>query len=139
MTALRLGRAEGDRRSVSLRAQVVLRHLGGERILLREQDAFRSRRDRTAPWPSGFKRSSTASAPNLSPRLCYGMPAYAKDGNVVCQVQTAQKFKMRYATLGFSDKAHLDDGTLWPVAFAPTELTATDEATIAALVKKAAS
>ena len=80
-----------------------------------------------------------ASAPALSPRLWYGMPAYAKDGNVVCFFQSAQKFKTRYATLGFSDKANLDDGAMWPTAFALTELTAADEARIAALVKKAVS
>ena len=80
-----------------------------------------------------------ASAPDLSPRLWYGMPAYAKDGNVVCHFQPAQKFKTRYATLGFSDKANLGEGTMWPVAYALTELTAADEATIGALVKKAAS
>ena len=78
-----------------------------------------------------------ASAPNLSPRLWYGMPAYAKDGKVVCFFQPAQKFKTRYATLGFSDKAALDDGQMWPVAFAVKELTAADEAKIRALVKKA--
>jgi uncharacterized protein YdhG (YjbR/CyaY superfamily) len=80
-----------------------------------------------------------AIAPALSPRTWYGMPAYAKDGNVVCFFQSAQKFKTRYATFGFSDKANLDDGTLWPVAFALKELTATDEVRIAALVKKAVS
>jgi uncharacterized protein YdhG (YjbR/CyaY superfamily) len=78
-----------------------------------------------------------ASAPGLSPRLWYGMPAYAKDGKVVCFFQSAQKFKTRYATLGFSDKANLDKGALWPTAFALKELTATEEAKIAALVKKA--
>ena len=78
-----------------------------------------------------------ASAPALSPRTWYGMPAYAKDGNVVCFFQSAQKFKARYATLGFSDKANLDQGTVWPVAFALQELTAADEARIAALVKQA--
>jgi len=81
----------------------------------------------------------TASAPDLSPRLWYGMPAYAKDGKVVCFFQSAQKFNTRYATFGFSDRAHLDEGTLWPVAFALKELTATDEARIGALVKKAVS
>jgi uncharacterized protein YdhG (YjbR/CyaY superfamily) len=81
----------------------------------------------------------TASAPALSPRLWYGMPAYAKDGNVVCFFQSAQKFKTRYATFGFSDKANLDEGTMWPTAFALTELTADDEARIGALVKKAVS
>jgi uncharacterized protein YdhG (YjbR/CyaY superfamily) len=80
-----------------------------------------------------------ASAPTLSPRLWYGMPAYAKDGNVVCFFQGAQKFKTRYATLGFSDKAHLDEGTMWPNAFALTRLTADDEARIGVLVKKAVS
>jgi uncharacterized protein YdhG (YjbR/CyaY superfamily) len=80
-----------------------------------------------------------ASAPNLSPKLWYGMPAYAKDGNVVCFFQGAQKFKTRYATFGFSDKAKLDEGTMWPNSFALKELTATDEAKIAALVKKAVS
>ena len=80
-----------------------------------------------------------ASAPVLSPKTWYGMPAYAKDGNVVCFFQPAQKFKTRYATLGFSDKASLDEGALWPVAFALTELTAAEEARIAALVKKAVS
>ncbi len=81
----------------------------------------------------------TANAPTLSPRTWYGMPAYAKDGQVVCFFQSAQKFNTRYATLGFSDKAALDDGTLWPTAFALTELTADDEARIAALVKQAVS
>jgi uncharacterized protein YdhG (YjbR/CyaY superfamily) len=80
-----------------------------------------------------------ASASALSPRTWYGMPAYARDGNVVCFFQSSHKFKARYATFGFSDKAHLDEGTMWPVAFALKKLTPTDEATIAALVKRAAS
>src|SRR5712691_2524875 len=80
-----------------------------------------------------------ASAPALSPRLWYGMPAYAKDDKVVCFFQSAQKFKTRYATLGFSDKANLDEGAMWPVAFALKGLTAAEEARIAALVKKAVS
>jgi uncharacterized protein YdhG (YjbR/CyaY superfamily) len=80
-----------------------------------------------------------ASAPDLSPRTWYGMPAYAKDGDVVCFFQPAQKFKARYATLGFSDKANLDDGTMWPVTFALAELTTDDEARIGELVKKAVS
>jgi uncharacterized protein YdhG (YjbR/CyaY superfamily) len=80
-----------------------------------------------------------ASAPALSPRLWYGMPAYAKDGKVVCFFQTAQKFKSRYATFGFNDAANLDEGTMWPTAFALTKLTAEDEAKITALVKKAVS
>jgi uncharacterized protein YdhG (YjbR/CyaY superfamily) len=81
----------------------------------------------------------SATAPALSPKLWYGMPAYAKDGKVVCYFQNAQKFKTRYATFGFSDTAHLDEGALWPVAFALKELTATEEAKISALVKKAIS
>ena len=80
-----------------------------------------------------------ASAPGLMPRTWYGMPAYAKDGTIVCHFQAAQKFKTRYPTLGFSDKANLDDGTMWPVAYALTKLTKADEARIAALVKKAVS
>ena len=80
-----------------------------------------------------------ASAPALSPRTWYGMPAYAKDGDVICFFQSAHKFKARYATFGFSDKANLDEGTTWPVAFALKELTAADEVRIGALVKKAAS
>ena len=80
-----------------------------------------------------------ASAPDLAPRLWYGMPAYAKDGKVVCFFQPAQKFKARYATLGFNDPAKLDDGTMWPTAFALTRLTADDEARIRALLKKAVS
>ena len=80
-----------------------------------------------------------ASAPTLSPRLWYGMPAYAKDGDVVCFFQSAQKFKTRYATFGFSDKANLDEGDMWPTAFALKELTAAEEARIGALVKKAVS
>ncbi|HEU0027285.1 MAG TPA: DUF1801 domain-containing protein [Ktedonobacterales bacterium] len=80
-----------------------------------------------------------ASAPDLSPRTWYGMPAYAKDGNVVCFFQSARKFNTRYATLGFSDKANLDEGAMWPTTFALKELTAADEARISALVKKAVS
>jgi uncharacterized protein YdhG (YjbR/CyaY superfamily) len=80
-----------------------------------------------------------ASAPGLSPRTWYGMPAYAKDGKVVCFFQSAQKFKTRYATFGFSDKANLDEGTMWPTSFALKELTTADEARIRALVKKAVS
>ncbi|MEU4233517.1 DUF1801 domain-containing protein [Nonomuraea sp. NPDC026600] len=79
-----------------------------------------------------------ANAPALSPKLWYGMPAYARNGKVVCFFQSAHKFKTRYATLGFSDPANLDEGTMWPTAFALTELTAADEARIGALIKKAA-
>jgi uncharacterized protein YdhG (YjbR/CyaY superfamily) len=78
------------------------------------------------------------SAPGLAPKLWYGMPAYAKDGKVVCFFQSAQKFNARYATFGFNDKANLDEGTMWPTAFALTKLTAADEARIGELVKRAA-
>src|SRR4029077_15554111 len=81
----------------------------------------------------------TASAPSLSPKLWYGQPAYAKGGKVVCFFQAAEKFNTRYATLGFSETAKLDDGTMWPTSFALTKLTTADEARIAALVKKAVS
>jgi hypothetical protein len=80
-----------------------------------------------------------ASAPALSPKTWYGMPAYAKDGKIVCFFQSAQKFNTRYATLGFSDAANIDEGAMWPTAFALKELTAADEARISALVKKAVS
>ena len=80
-----------------------------------------------------------ASVPDIAPRLWYGMPAYAKDGKTLCFFQPAQKFKTRYATLGFSDKANLDEGAMWPTSYALTELTAADEARIGTLVKRAAS
>jgi uncharacterized protein YdhG (YjbR/CyaY superfamily) len=80
-----------------------------------------------------------ASAPDLSPKTWYGMPAYAKDGKVVCFFQSAEKFKARYATLGFSDQANLDNGAMWPTSFALKELTAAEETKIGALVKKAVS
>jgi uncharacterized protein YdhG (YjbR/CyaY superfamily) len=80
-----------------------------------------------------------ASAPGLTPRTWYGMPAYAKDGNVLCFFRSAQKFNTRYATLGFSDKANLDEGNVWPTDFALKKLTRADEARIAALVKRAVS
>ena len=80
-----------------------------------------------------------ASAPGLSPKLWYGQPAYAKDGKVVCFFQNAGKFKTRYSTLGFSDEANIDDGSMWPTSYALTKLTAADEKKIGALVKKAVS
>lgn len=80
-----------------------------------------------------------ANAPSLSPKLWYGMPSYAKDGKVVCFFQAAEKFNTRYATFGFNDVANLDEGTLWPTAFALTRLTEADEAKIAELMKKAVS
>ena len=81
----------------------------------------------------------TAAAPELAPKTWYGMPAYAKDGKLICFFKSAQKFGSRYATLGFEDAAKLDDGTMWPTTYALTELTAADDARITALVKKAAS
>jgi hypothetical protein len=81
----------------------------------------------------------TAAGPDLAPRLWYGMPAYAKDGKVVCHFQDKEKFKSRYAELGFSDQANLDDGALWPVAYALTEIGPAEEAAISALVAKAVS
>ena len=79
----------------------------------------------------------TAAAPALTPKTWYGMPAYAKDGNVICYFQNAGKFKVRYQTLGFSDKAKIDDGAMWPIQYALSKLTATEEAKITALVQKA--
>ena len=84
-----------------------------------------------------FHAIVTASAPDLSPKTWYGMPAYAKDGKIVCFFQSADKFKSRYATFGFNDTANLDAGAMWPTSFALTELTAKEEKKIAALVKKA--
>lgn len=81
----------------------------------------------------------TTVAPDLAPKTWYGMPAYARDGKIVCFFKSADKFKSRYATLGFEENANLDDGSMWPTSFALTELTAADEARIGALVKRAAS
>ena len=86
-----------------------------------------------------FHAIVTASAPDLSPKTWYGMPAYARDGKIVCFFKSADKFKSRYATIGFEESAHLDDGTMWQTSFAVTKLTAADEKKIAALVKKAVS
>jgi Domain of unknown function (DU1801). len=90
-------------------------------------------------WRIRFHAIVKANAPDLSPRTWYGMPAYARDGNVVCFFQSSRKFKTRYSTFGFSDKANLDEGTTWPTAFALKELTAADEARIDTLVNKAVS
>ena len=96
-------------------------------------------RNRIAVMAARLHEIIKANAPSLSPKTWYGMPAYAKDGNVVCFFQSAQKFKTRYATFGFSDVANLDEGDLWPIGFALKELTAAEEARIIALVKKAVS
>ncbi|HEX8036716.1 MAG TPA: DUF1801 domain-containing protein [Ktedonobacterales bacterium] len=108
-----------------------------------EADLFAKIAAMTAPDRAMAERVHaiiTASAPSLSPKTWYGMPAYAnKAGKIVCFFQPAEKFKTRYATLGFNDSANLDDGSMWPVAFALKELTAAEEAKLAALVQKAAS
>jgi uncharacterized protein YdhG (YjbR/CyaY superfamily) len=107
-----------------------------------ESDVLAKIADMPAPDRAMAERLHTivrASAPALSPKTWYGMPAYAKDGNVVCFFQSGQKFKTRYATFGFSDKANLDEGVMWPTSFALKELTTADEAKIGALVKKAVS
>ena len=105
-----------------------------------KRPAREGRRDegtRIAPWPSGSTRSSRPAAPALSPKTWYGMPAYAKDGKIVCFFQSAEKFDSRYATFGFSDEANLDQGAMWPTSWALKELTAAEEKKIVALVKKA--
>ena len=107
-----------------------------------EQDVLAKIAEMTAPDRAIAKRLHAiikVSAPALSPKTWYGMPAYAVDGKVVCFFQSAQKFKTRYATLGFRDEANIDDGTMWPTAFALTKLTAADWDRIGALVKMAAS
>lgn len=106
----------------------------GERDLLAKVAAMKGP-DRT--MAERLHRIITTTAPGLAPRTWYGMPAYALDGEVLCFFQSAEKFKSRYATFGFSDKAKLDEGALWPTSFALKELTAADEAMIAALVKRA--
>jgi len=112
----------------------------------RQEDAERAVLEKIAEMPKPDRVMAErlhalikASAPDLSPRTWYGMPAYAKDGDVVCFFQSAEKFKSRYATLGFTDQASLDDGAMWPTSFALAKLTATEERKIAALVKKAVS
>ena len=107
-----------------------------------ESDVFAKIAEMPEPERAMAKRLHAiikASAPALSPKTWYGMPAYARDGKVVCFFQGAQKFKSRYATFGFNDEANLDEGAMWPTAFALKELTAADEARIGALVKKAVS
>ena len=106
----------------------------GESALLAKVDEMQGS-DRT--MAKRFHAIITASAPVLSPKTWYGMPAYARDGKVVCYFQSAEKFKSRYATFGFSDEANLDKGAMWPTSFALKELTAAEEAKIGALLKKA--
>ena len=108
---------------------------GESEVLAKIAEMPKSDRD----MAEGLHALIKASAPGLSPKLWYGMPAYAKDGKVVCFFQAAQKFKSRYATFGFSDDANLDEGTMWPTSFALTKLTAADETRIGGLVKRAAT
>src|SRR5690242_3373861 len=124
-----------ERAAMKERAQELKKESGEAEVLAKIAEM----NDTDRPMAERLHEIITSTAPELAPRTWYGMPAYAKDGNVVCFFQPAQKFKTRYATLGFSDKANLDEGTMWPNAYALTELTAGDEARIAALVKKAVS
>jgi uncharacterized protein YdhG (YjbR/CyaY superfamily) len=125
----RLRELQAEERTTKNRAE-------GERALLEAIDAM-SGPDRTLA--KRIHAIVEATAPNLWPKTWYGMPAYAKDGKVVCFFKSAAKFKSRYATFGFEEAANLDDGAMWPVAFALKTLTAADEKKIAALVKKAAT
>jgi uncharacterized protein YdhG (YjbR/CyaY superfamily) len=127
-------RAAMKERAQELKAEA--RSEDGERALLAKL-AEMPTQDRA--MAERVHRIVKASAPALTPKTWYGMPAYAKGDKVVCFFQSAHKFKSRYATLGFSDQAHLDDDGMWPIAFALTELTAADEKRIAALVQKAVS
>lgn len=126
-----------DEEKAAMRARIrEQKEADGEKALLA---AIAALRDPDRALAKRLHAIITANAPALSPTTWYGMPAYAnQDGKAVCFFQPAQKFRTRYATLGFSDKANLDDGHLWPVYFALTELTAAEEATIVALLKRAA-
>ncbi len=137
------GFTEEERAAMKARAQELKaearankEEAGGERAVLAAIAAM-PEPDRT--MAKRFHAIVKTSAPSLSPKTWYGMPAYARDGKVICHFQSAQKFKTRYATFGFSDSANLDEGALWPVAFALQELTAAEEERISALVKKAVS
>jgi uncharacterized protein YdhG (YjbR/CyaY superfamily) len=115
---------------------------GAEKAAAEERDVLSKIAELSPPDRALAERLHTiitAAAPDLSPKLWYGMPGYAKDGKMVCFFQSAEKFKTRYAELGFSDHAKLDDGSMWPVAYALTELNEVNEAAITALVKKAVS
>ncbi len=132
-------RAAMKERAQELKAE---RRRGAERTRRTEKPLCSRRsprwQNRIACSPSGSMRLSKP-APALAPKTWYGMPAYARDGKVVCFFQSATKFKTRYATFGFQHEAHLDEGAMWPVAFAIKELTAAEEARIVSLVKKAVS
>ena len=127
---------DAEREAMKERARELRAGKGdGERDVLAKIAALKGS-DRTLA--ERFHAIVKASAPTLRPKTWYGMPAYAKDGKVVCHFVPALKFKTRFATIGFSDQANLDDGRMWPTAYALTELTAAEEAKIAALVKRAA-
>jgi uncharacterized protein YdhG (YjbR/CyaY superfamily) len=127
-------RAAMRERAKELKAEA--RKADGEKAVLAKIGAMKGS-DRT--MAKRIHAIVKANAPDLSPKTWYGMPAYAKDGKVVCYFQDAKKFDSRYATFGFNDTANLDDGAMWPTSFALTKLTAAEEAEIAALVKKAVS
>jgi uncharacterized protein YdhG (YjbR/CyaY superfamily) len=136
------GFTDEERAAMKERAQELKAEAGGKDRADGERDVLAKIAAMAEPDRAMAERLHAivkASAPALSPKTWYGMPAYAKDGKVVCFFQNAQKFKMRYATFGFSDTANLDEGAMWPVAFALKELTAAEEAKIAALVKEAVS
>ena len=119
-------------RALELKAEAA--KAGGENAVLEKIASF-SQSDRA--FAERIHAIIKANAPGLSPKTWYGMPAYARDGNVVCFFQESGKFKTRYATFGFSDKAKLDEGNMWPTAFALTEMSAAEEEKIAALIRKA--
>jgi len=123
-----------ERRAMKERAKELKGEADGERAVLEKIAEMKGTDRATAKRLHAIVKKA---APELAPRTWYGMPAYAKDGKVVCFFQSAEKFKTRYATLGFSDKANLDRGDLWPVAFALKKLTPAEEAKIVALLKKA--
>lgn len=136
MTKTRKGFTDVEREAMKARAQELKGKGDGESEVL-AKIAELPEPDRT--MAKRIHAIVKANAPALSPKTWYGMPAYAKDGKVVCHFQSAQKFKTRYATFGFSDAANLDDGGMWPTGFALKKLTAAEEARIAALLKKAVS
>lgn len=131
------GFTEEERLAMKERAQeLLLDKKDGESVVL-EKIAHMSESDRT--MAKRLHEIIKTNAPTLLPKTWYGMPAYAKDGKVICFFQSAEKFKARYATLGFSDIAHLDDGAMWPTSFALKKLTDHEQAIIIKLIKKAVS
>src|SRR6266576_3804143 len=126
-----------ERSAMKQRVQELKEHKGEGESAVLEKIAEMQAADRA--MAKRIHQVVKASAPALSPKLWYGMPAYAKDDKIVCFFQPAQKFKARYSTLGFNDPAHLDDGDMWPTSYALTKLTSADKARIGELVKKAAS